>query len=170
MPGQVQISSQSHASSLIVVDLGVGEGDGWRVSDVNTTSLPKHIPQEKVPGNYLQGGVEGMFRVGFKFRCNLTSCQIWEIRRQFQETSRNGRWKNVPGKVQISCQSHESSLIVVDLGVDEVDEGDSCAIDVNTTSLPKRIPQKKVLGNFPQRGDGRTFQERLQSRADLTDA
>jgi hypothetical protein len=61
-------------------------------------------------------------------------------------------------------------LIVVDLGVDEVDEGDSCAIDVNTTSLPKRIPQKKVLGNFPQRGDGRTFQERLQSRADLTDA
>ena len=70
-----------------------------------------------------------------------------------------GRWKNVPRKVQISSQSHESSLIVVDLGVDE---GDSCAIDVNTTSLPKRIPQKKVLGNFPQRGDGEKFQERFK--------
>jgi hypothetical protein len=98
------------------------------------------IPQ-KVLGNYRQGGDGGTFRERFKSRHNLTCCQTWEIKCQFQEISRNGameersgkgsnldaislhtveygrthvssrkllamgRWRNVPGKVQM-LESH----------------------------------------------------------------
>ena len=44
----------------------------------------------------------------------------------------------------------------MDLGVRE---GDSCILDVNTSSLPNRIPQKKVPGNSPQRPAAGSFPE-----------
>jgi hypothetical protein len=93
------------------MDLGVDEGDG-SLFDVNTTSLPNNIPQ-KLPGNYLQG-----------------------------ETSRNkAMWGNVPGKVQISTQSHK---------------------------LPNMGDQTSVPGNFPQRAMEKLFRERFKSRCNLT--
>ena len=95
--GDGRISSQSHKICLIVVDLGVREGDSCSI-DVNTTSLPKHIPQQKVPGNYLQG------RDGetFKERFNLDAISLQPVEyggthRSSRKLPAMGRWKTVPG-------------------------------------------------------------------------
>ena len=53
-----------------------------------------------------------------------------------------GQRKNVPGKVQIPMQSH--------------------------SKLWNMGEHMSVPGNFPQRGDGRAFQERFKSRCNLT--
>ena len=130
VPGKVQIWRQSHAKSLIVVDLGVDEGDR-STTDGNTSSLRQHstecsgklpsmgrwenVPGKvqiwlqshflpnmedhtSVPGNFPQRDDRRMFREMFKSGSNLTSCQTWEITRQFQETSRNGAMEDFSRK------------------------------------------------------------------------
>ena len=100
VPGKVQISSQSHVTSLIVMDLGVDECNGSLV-DSNTTTLQQHSTESS-----------GKFPA-------------------------TGRWRNVPGKLRISLQSH---------------------------MLPNMGDQTSVPGNFPQRGDARYFLEMFKSR------
>jgi hypothetical protein len=138
VPIAVQISMQSH----ILPNMG------------DQTSVSRKFPAMGQWGN-----VPGNVRISLHLTYGCKHGRILHV--SSWKLPATGRWKNVPRKVQLSSQSHETSLIVMDLGVDE---SDSCSIDVNTTSLPKRIPQKKVLGNFPQLGDGGTFRERFRSR------
>ena len=91
VPGKVRISSQSHPTRFIAKDLSVGEGDGSILDpntsallclivvdlgvregdscsiDENTTSLPKYIPQQKVPGTTFKGAMEVSSRKRFKY-------------------------------------------------------------------------------------------------------
>jgi hypothetical protein len=185
VPGNVQISSQSHVSSLIVMDLGVDEGDGCS-RDVNTTTLQQHSKGRsgKLPATGRWKNVPGKVRFSLKISLpevhgrykvssgNLPAAAICKVIRPFPErgdgeafrerfksrcisqtakhgrsnvSSRKlpamGRWKNVPGKVQISLQSHP---------------------------LPNMGDHTLVPGNFPQQGDGGTFRERFKSRCNLT--
>jgi hypothetical protein len=105
--------------------------------DVNSSSLQQESVR-KVPGNYLQGGVEGKFRETVQITMHLTfPCELGRLHVSSLKLAATGRWGNVPGKVQISLQSHP---------------------------LPNMGEHTSVPGNFPQRGDGRYFLERFKSR------
>jgi hypothetical protein len=77
----------SHSGRLIVVDLGVDEGDR-STNDVNTSSLRQHFTEgsRRLPSMGRWGNVPGKVQISL----HLTTCQTWEIKREFQITSRNG--------------------------------------------------------------------------------
>jgi hypothetical protein len=158
----------SHSLRLIVVDLGVDEGDR-STTDVNTSSLRQHSTEgsgklpsmgrwRKVPGNVQMLGSHSTrgIRVNFAIlkldRAGSVDVNTSSLQHQIpQVNSRKlpstGRWGNVPGKVQIWRQSHAKSLIVVDLGVDE---GDRSTTDGNTSSL--RQHSTECSGKLPSMG------------------
>ena len=103
VPGNVQISSQSHVSILIVMDLGVDEGDGCSIDGCKHHHPATANSAMEALGNFPQWGNGRTSQERFKSRCNLTYCQTWEIKRQFQETFRNGAMDDSSGKRFKSC-------------------------------------------------------------------
>ena len=101
----------------------------------------------KVPGNYLQGAMGERFENG----SNLAAISLTAKHGRLNVSSRKlpamGRWKNVPGNVQISSQSHVISLIVMDVGVDECN---GSLVDVNTTTLQQHSTESS--GKLPATG------------------
>ena len=101
------------------------------------------------PGNYSQRGDGGTFRERFRSR---------RISRNPENTGDHtftsgklpaaGRWKNIPGTVRISSQSHSVSNIVMDLSAGE---GDDSTLDVNTSALRQKI-RREGSGKLPSRG------------------
>ena len=104
------------------MDLGVREGDSC-ILDVNTSSLPKRIPQKKVPGNSPQrpaagsfpelGAVEERSEKGSNLdTISLHPVEYGRTHVSSRKLLATGRWGNVPGKVQIR-RSHITSGIRV---------------------------------------------------------
>jgi hypothetical protein len=108
---------------MIVVDLGVDEGDGSS-RDVNTTTLQQHSTEGsgKLPAT--------------------------------------GRWRNVPGKVQIDG-SHPFCGIRVNSTILKVDSAGSA--DVHTPSLQQQIPQ----GRFQETSRNGAMEERSEKGLNL---
>ena len=96
----------------------------------------------KVPGNYPQWAMGGRSGKGSNLAAISPTAKHGRSHVSSRKLTAMGRWKSVPGKVQISMQSH--------------------------SILWNMEEHMSVPGNFPQRGDGRTFRERFKSRCNLT--
>ena len=128
----------------------------------------------KVPGNYLQWGVEGKFWETVQISMHLTPpCEHGRLHVSSLKLPATGRWRNVPGKVQISMHltypCRHGRLQVSSWKLPATGQWKSVPGKVQ---IPMQSHSKlwnmgehmSVPGNFPQRGDGRQFQERLESR------